>query len=153
MQKYKPYIISFAITFGIAIIGSIVTYLGMDSFSRLIQPPLSPPGFLFPIVWTILYGLMAFGAARIFQKTGNIKDPAIYVFAAQMLFNLGWSVLFFGLDAYLLAFIWLIILWILVLIMIILFYRIDRLSGLLQIPYLLWLTFAAYLNLAIYLIN
>lgn len=153
MRKYKSYIISFVITFAAAIIGGIVTYTGMDSFSRLIQPPLSPPAFLFPIVWTILYALMAFGAARVYNKTGTVNTPALYVFAIQLVFNVGWSLIFFGLELYLLAFVWLLVLWGLVLAMIILFYRIDKLSGVLQIPYLLWLTFAAYLNLAIYLIN
>ena len=124
MKKYKPYIISFCIAFAVAIAGGIVTYLNMSSFEKLIQPLLSPPGFLFPIVWTILYALMAFSAARIYIRLGNLN-----------------------------SFIWLIILWVLVLAMIIVFYRTDKTAALLQLPYILWLSFAAYLNLSIYLIN
>ncbi len=153
MKKYKPYIISFCIAFAVAIAGGIVTYLNMSSFEKLIQPLLSPPGFLFPIVWTILYALMAFSAARIYIRLGNLKNPAMYLYGAQLIFNLGWSILFFGAGAYLFSFIWLIILWVLVLAMIIVFYRTDKTAALLQLPYILWLSFAAYLNLSIYLIN
>ena len=153
MSKYKPYIISFAITFATALLGGIVTYLGMDSFEKVVQPPLAPPSFLFPIVWTILYSLMAFGAARIYIKSGSQLSGALLLYVVQLFFNFWWSVIFFGFGAYLTAFIWLVILWILVLAMIIAFYKIDKLSALIQIPYLLWLTFAAYLNLGIYLLN
>ena len=153
MKKYKPYIITFAAAFLTALLGGIVTYVNMGRYEDLIKPPLSPPGYLFPIVWTILYALMAYGAGRIYSITGTIRTPAIYLYGVQLLFNFGWSLLYFGFGAYLAAFIWLLILWAMVAAMIVLFYRTDRKAGLLQIPYLLWLSFAAYLNLAIYLIN
>ncbi len=153
MKKYRPFIISFAITFAAAVIGGIVTYSGMESYSRLIQPPLSPPAFLFPVVWTVLYALMAFGAARVYRKTGTVKTAPLYAFAVQLVLNVGWSIVFFGLGLYCEAFVWLLILLAAVIVMTVLFYRTDRLSGLLQIPYILWLAFAAYLNLSICIIN
>ncbi len=153
MKKYRPYIISFIITFAAAGLGGLVTYLNLDRYDTLIKPPFSPPAFLFPVVWTILFAAMAFSAARIYTKTGTLKSPAMYIYAAQLFLNLGWSVIFFGLRAYLFAFIWLLILWGAVLAMIIIFYDKDRLSSVINIPYLIWLSFAAYLNLAIYLIN
>lgn len=153
MKKAKPYIISLAITFFIAILGGVVTYAGMPKFDSLNKPFLSPPSFLFPVVWTVLYLLMAVGAARIYLKNAPKSSSALLIYAAQLFFNFWWSAIFFGFGAYLFALIWLLILWLLVLLMILAFYKIDKISGLIQIPYLLWLTFAAYLNLGIILIN
>ncbi len=153
IKKYKTYIISVAIALGVGILGGIVTSLGMPEFSKLNQPPLSPPPFLFPIVWTILYTLMGIGAARIYIKNDKKLSRELLIYAVQLLFNFFWTVFFFGFGAYLFSFIWIAALWGLVLTMIITFYKKDKISGLLQIPYLLWLTFAAYLNLGIYLLN
>lgn len=153
MSKAKPYLISFGVTFLVGILGAIVTYAGQGDFQALNQPPLSPPAFLFPIVWTILFALMAFGAARIYLLNGRKIDTELSVYAAQLIFNFFWCVFFFGFGWYLFSFIWLVALWILVLRMILLFTRRDKLAGLLQIPYLIWLTFAGYLNFGIYLLN
>ena len=153
MKNIKPYVISFAVTFAAAAAGAVVTYTGMDRFSQLVQPPLSPPAFLFPVVWTILYALMAYGAAKVYEQEGTLYNKALFSYAVQLILNLGWSVIFFGLGQYLAAFIWLLLLWAAVIVMILLFYKADKTAGLIQIPYLLWLTFAAYLNLGIYLLN
>ena len=153
MKKFKPYIISFIISFAVAGLGGLVTYLNLDRYDSLIKPPFSPPAFLFPVVWTVLFAAMAFSAARVYLASGAVKTPALYIYAVQLILNLGWSVIYFGLGFYLFAFIWLLILWGSVLAMIILFYDKDKLSSVIQIHYLLWLSFAAYLNLAIYLIN
>ncbi len=153
MSKAKPYVISFAVTYLVAILGGIITYAGQGDFQVLNQPPLSPPAILFPIVWSLLYGLMAFGAARVYIKNNRTINSALIVYAVQLVFNFFWCVFFFGFGSYLLSFVWLIALWLLVLRMILLFRRTDKLSAFLQIPYLLWLTFAAYLNLGIYLLN
>ena len=118
------------------------------------RPPLSPPGFLFPIVWTILYALMGIGAARICEApVSRDRSRALAIFFLQLAFNFFWSILFFNLRAYGWALVWLVILWILILGMIICFWRVDRTAALLQIPYLLWVTFAAYLNYAIWSLN
>ena len=152
MSKYKPYIISLSVTLAVGILGGVVTYLGMDEFSTLTQPPLSPPGFLFPVVWTILYVIMAIGAARVYIKGKRKLSDGLIVYAVQLFFNFFWSVFFFGFGLYLFSFIWLVALWLLVLLMIVLFYRTDKLSAYIQIPYLLWLTFAAYLNMGVFLL-
>ena len=152
-RKYKTYIISIAIALAASILGGIVTYLGMGEFNTLNQPPLSPPGFLFPVVWTVLYVLMGIGAARIYNKEEIKLSPALVIYGIQLFFNYFWSVFFFGAGLYLFSFIWLIALWALVLSMIILFYRIDKPAAYMQIPYILWLSFAAYLNFGIYLLN
>ena len=149
----KTLIYSFVLTFLFAIGGGIVTYAGMSHYKDAAQPPLTPPSWLFPVVWTILFALMAYGAARVYDSVNSAMPRAILVYFIQLTMNFWWCVLFFGFGLYLFAFIWLILLWTAVLIMTVLFYRIDRLSGLIQIPYILWLTFAAYLNCAIWILN
>ena len=149
----KTLIYSFVLTFLFAIGGGIVTYAGMSHYKDAAQPPLTPPSWLFPVVWTILFALMAYGAARVYDSVNSAMPRAILVYFIQLTMNFWWCVLFFGFRLYLFAFIWLVLLWLAVLVMIVLFYRIDKKAGLLQIFYLLWLTFAAYLNLSIYLLN
>ena len=137
------------------LVGAISAFLTKDNmniFEFLNKPPLSPPGFLFPIVWTILYTLM--GIASYLVLTSNKSDDfALIFYGIQLVFNFFWSILFFNFEAYLFSFIWLVILWILILITTILFYKVSKPAGYLIIPYLLWVTFAGYLNLAIYLLN
>ena len=152
-RKYKHYIVSIAIALAVGILGGIITYLGMGEFNSLNQPPLSPPGFLFPVVWSVLYVLMGVGAARVYKKDGNLFSPALKVYAAQLFFNFFWSVFFFGFGLYWFSFIWLAVLWGLVLAMIILFKNTDNAAAYMQIPYILWLTFAAYLNIGIAFLN
>lgn len=151
--KLKTLLWSLILTFALAAAGGVVTYLGMSGFRTAQQPPLSPPAFLFPIVWTLLFAVMAFGAAVIYDSENKNSPKALFVYALQLTMNFWWCVLFFGFRLYLASFIWLVLLWTAVLIMIILFTRINKLAGLLQILYLLWLTFAAYLNLGVWLLN
>jgi len=118
------------------------------------QPALSPPGFVFPVVWVILYALMGIGAARIYEAgASKERSRALLIFFLQLAFNFFWSILFFNLQAFGLALIWLVILWILICGMIISFWHVDKAAALLQIPYLLWVTFAAYLNYGIWSLN
>lgn len=128
---------------------------GMKIFSASIsQPPLSPPAFLFPIVWGVLYALMGISVARIYLSPQSTKrNRALNVYITQLIVNFFWSLIFFNTQAYLFAFFWLLILWILALWMILLFYKVDPLAAKLQIPYLLWLSFAAYLNLGVWYLN
>lgn len=119
-----------------------------------LKPAFSPPDILFPIVWTILYALMGIGAARISMAPPTAdRNRGINLFFAQLIVNFFWSLIFFNANAYGFAFFWLILLWVLVLWMILTFYRTDRTAALLQIPYLLWLTFAAYLNFSVWMLN
>ena len=122
---------------------------------ELNRPPLSPPGWLFPIVWTILYILMGVSSYLIIQSGAEEEavNSALSVYVYQLIVNFLWSTFFFNFGWYLFSFIWLVLLWVLVLIMIVRFYNISRLAGILQIPYLIWVTFAGYLNLGIWLLN
>lgn len=118
------------------------------------QPPLSPPGFVFPIVWVILYALMGIGAARIYAAPpSEARSRSLKLFFLQLAFNFFWSILFFNFRAFGAALIWLLILWVLILAMILSFRKVDKTAALLQVPYLLWVTFAAYLNYGIWSMN
>lgn len=151
MLKFKVFLKSILIP---VIIGGIVGLIisGSIDYNSLQKPVLSPPSILFPIVWTILYILM--GISYGILKSNNLTDSKInLIYYLQLFVNAMWSIIFFTLKFRLFAFIWIIILDILVIIMIIKFYNKNKLSGLLQRPYLLWILFASYLNLSIYLLN
>ena len=140
------------------LVGGLSAFLTRDSmrvFTELNRPPLSPPGWLFPIVWTILYILMGVSSYLIIQSGAEEEavNSALSVYVYQLIVNFLWSTFFFNFGWYLFSFIWLVLLWALVLIMIVKFYNISRLAGILQIPYLIWVTFAGYLNLGIWLLN
>ncbi len=124
----------------------------METFQSLNKPALSPPGWLFPVVWTVLYILMGI-ASYLVLTSGQPNRAALTVYGIQLVFNFFWSIIFFNLESYLFAFIWLVFLWILIFTTMILFYRISKPAGYLLLPYLLWVTFAGYLNFCIYLLN
>lgn len=139
-------------------VGGVSAFLTQDSmqmFEELNKPPLSPPGWVFGVVWTILYTLMGVSAYLVIEsgaKESEVND-ALAVYVYQLIVNFLWPTFFFNFGWYLFSFIWLVLLWILVLIMIVRFYRVSKLAGYLQIPYLIWLTFAGYLNLGIWWLN
>ena len=118
------------------------------------QPPLSPPPLVFPIVWGILFALMGIGAARIYLAPPSLgRTRALRIFILQLLFNFFWSIIFFNLQAFGFALLWLAALWGLLLWMILSFARVEKTAALLQIPYLLWVTFALYLNAGVWVLN
>ena len=118
------------------------------------QPPLSPPSIVFPIVWRILFILMGMGAARIYlSPASKARSRSLLLFLVQLAFNFFWSIIFFNLQAFGFAFLWLIALWILILLMILSFREVDQPAAWLQIPYLLWVSFAVYLNFGVWLLN
>ena len=122
--------------------------------TTIIKPPLSPPGIVFPIVWSILFALMGAGAARIYlSPASNARSRALGIFLLQLAFNFLWSIIFFNLQNFGLALLWLVVLWVLIIWMIKRFHTIDPLSAWMQIPYLLWVTFAAYLNFGVWRLN
>ena len=152
-ENRKKLIICLAIPLAV---GGLATLLsgGTESYRVMNQPPLSPPGWVFPIVWTILYALMGISAARVsLSPDSPTRQRGLNLFIIQLVINFFWSLIFFNAQAYGFAFLWLILLWFLVLWMIISFRRVDRAAALLQIPYLLWLTFAAYLSYGVWLLN
>lgn len=152
--KWKSLLINIAIPVSVGIISSLITGGGFDEYTEsIIKPPLSPSPIIFPIVWTLLYILMGISTYLITQNNEIKENKALIIYAVQLAINFLWPVFFFGFGAYLFSFIWLILLIISVILMIILFYMQNKKAALLQIPYLIWLFFAAYLNFAVYLLN
>lgn len=151
--KWKPLLISILLPLAVGGLSAIITGSAMQDFMLLNKPLLSPPAWVFPVVWTILYILMGIASYIVWQSKDRNKDLALKIYALQLIFNFFWSYIFFNMQNYLFAFIWLMILWLLIIVTTVLFYRINKTAGYLLIPYLLWVTFAAYLNLAIYLMN
>ena len=123
------------------------------SYTALNKPAFSPPGYIFPIVWTILYILMGISSYIVYSSNSPNKAKALLIYGIQLFFNFCWSILFFGFNLYLLAFIWLIALIFIIIIMIREFYAVTPLAAYLQIPYLIWCIFAAYLNLFLFIMN
>lgn len=153
--QWKTLILCLAIPLGVGALSALFTMGDMQSYAALNRPPLSPPGWLFPVVWSILYLLMGYASYLIVtaQTVESEKRRALTAYGAQLLANFIWPLLFFGLKWYLAAFFWLVILWVLIYITIRRFSEIRELAGDLLIPYILWVTFAGYLNLGIYLLN
>ena len=151
----KLLFICLAIPLGVGGLSALLTMGSMDAFASLNQPPLSPPGWLFPIVWTILFILMGISLYLVVNSGAPeaTLSPALTSFAIGLAFNLFWSIWFFNLGWYAFAFVWLLALLVIIIINAVLFYRINKSSGLLLIPYILWVTFAAYLNLSIAILN
>ncbi|MEE0060279.1 MAG: TspO/MBR family protein [Acutalibacteraceae bacterium] len=149
----KQLAISLAISLGVGLLAGILTANSFDVYSGLIKPTLSPPAVLFPIVWTVLYALMGISAYIIYKSDSDYKYLALTIYVLQLVFNFFWSIIYFNLQNPLFAFVWLVMLWVLIIAMIITFAKIDKTAALLQIPYLLWVTFAGYLNLALYILN
>jgi len=136
--------------------GAIATTPAIDSwYVYLNKPFFTPPGWLFGPVWTLLYLLMGVAAYRVYQKGFEKKQVknALYLFATQLGLNTLWSYLFFGYKLLYIAYIEIIILWIFIFLTIKAFNKVDRLAGKLMIPYLLWVTFASFLNLAVAFLN
>lgn len=141
-----------------ALVAGGISYLlggDMKDFANINKPAFAPPAFLFPIVWTILYTLMGISSYIICSNSTDkeSKNSACFVYILQLIVNVLWTLFFFRLKWYLFAFIWLLLLIVLVIVMIIKFYKIKPIAGYLQIPYLLWITFAAVLNFTIYTLN
>ena len=151
--NWKPLLVSIGIALGIGALAGFLTQNSMDIYAQLKQPALSPPGWVFPIVWTILYLLMGISAYLIYESKSPLKEKALTIYAWQLFFNFLWSIVFLNLQNILLAFIVLLILWLLIIAMIRSFKAINPLAAWLQIPYLLWVTFAGYLNLMLYILN
>lgn len=135
-------------------VGAVSSFLGRTMMEPdFIQPTFSPPGYLFPIVWTILYILMGISSYLIYISDSPWRTPSLIIYAIQLVFNFFWSILFFRFSLYGLSFVWLLMLIGFIIIMIYLFSKVRPLAAYLQIPYLLWCLFAAYLNYAVYILN
>lgn len=153
ITNMRQLIISILLSVGVGTVSALLTMNSIDVYNELQKPALSPPGWIFSVVWTILYILMGISAYLIYISDSPDKYKALKIYIAQLIVNALWSVIFFNLECYLFSFIWLILLLILVILMVKSFSAINKTAGYLQIPYLLWLIFAGYLNLSIYLLN
>ncbi|MDE6592850.1 MAG: tryptophan-rich sensory protein [Oscillospiraceae bacterium] len=149
---WKKLILCLIIPLAVGGLSAFLTKDGMEIFKTLNKPPLSPPGKLFPFVWTILYIMMGL-ASYIVLVSKKPNTLGLIAYGVQLFFNFFWSILFFNKQMYLFSFIWLVIMWLLILATTVLFYRNTKLAGYLLIPYLLWVAFAGYLNFGIYLLN
>ena len=154
-NNWKTYVFWILLSEAVGLLAGLLTRNATEAFGQLVaQPPLSPPAILFPIVWTVLYALMGFGAARIrLSPPSAERSRGINLFIAQLIVNFFWPLIFFNAQAYGFALLWLLLLWGLVLWMILTWHKIDPLAAKLQLPYLLWLTFAAYLNFGVWFLN
>ena len=155
-QKIKPYILSVAISLGTGLLSALLTKNNMNIYDEINTPPLSPPAFLFPVVWTVLYVLMGISAALVYTEksaSAQEKKTALYFYGASLVFNFLWSILFFNARSFLFAFVWLVLLLTLIILTIFGYSKINKVAAYLQIPYAVWVTFAGYLNLAIWIFN
>ena len=152
---WKKLLLCLSIPLAVGGLSALITGGGMGAYSQFVQPPLSPPGWLFPVVWTILYLLMGYASYRVLTSGAEPNEirRALILYGAQLLVNFLWPLIFFGLGWYWVALLALLLLWVLVFFTIRAFSKIDEKAGDLLLPYILWLTFAAYLNFGVALLN
>ncbi|MDO4808558.1 MAG: TspO/MBR family protein [Eubacteriales bacterium] len=134
---------------------SVITRSAMTQYNSFNKPALSPPGWLFPVAWTILYILMGLASGIVFLSDcdPDVKRTALIIYVVQLVFNFFWSIFFFNMSLYLFSFIWLLAMWMMVIACTVLFWIANRAAGMMMLPYIAWSTFAAYLNLAVYLMS
>lgn len=155
-KEIRIFAISIATALAVGGLSALLTSGNMDIYSQITQPPFAPPSVLFPIVWTLLYILMGISAAMIYlQKEENPQTArkSLVFYSVSLFLNFFWSIIFFNMQAFLFSFIWLLLLWVSILLTILHYRKISPLAAALQVPYLLWVTFAGYLNLAIFILN
>lgn len=165
-KKWKAFAASILVPLATGALSGFLTREGMKSFNILLQPALSPPAWVFPVAWTILYVLMGISSYLIYTSAeempgteGKKEDRkkkitrAFTIYGYQLIVNFLWPVFFFSFKWYFFSFLWLIFLWVLVAKMILEFGELSKTAALLNVPYLLWLSFAGYLNLGIWLLN
>ena len=155
VKNGRSLLICLAVPLAIGLLASLLIMGGMRAYAGMAKPPLSPPGWVFPAAWTVLYLLMGLASWRITgaNASEDRRQMALSLYAVQLAANFLWPLLFFGLERYTLAFLWLLVLLLLVLATWDRFRRLDRPAGALLLPYILWLCFAAYLNLGAAILN
>ena len=154
-KPWKTYVLWIAICEAVGFLAGILTRQGTKIYAQTaIKPPLTPPGWLFPVVWVVLYALMGIGAARITLTPSSAgRSRGLNLMVTQLVVNFFWPLLFFNAGVYGFALLWLLLLWGLVLWMILVWRKVEPLAAWLQIPYLLWLSFAVYLNAGVWYLN
>ena len=144
-----------AIPLVVGILSAFATKNQMESFELVAKPPLSPPGWVFPTAWSILYILMGVASFLVLSSTAYKTkiDKALMIYGVQLAVNFFWSIIFFNLGEYLFSFVWLVLLLFLVVYTAKLFYGCNKTACYLLIPYILWIVFAGYLNFGVFLLN
>ena len=153
--NFKTLAVCILIPLAVGLLSAFFTRGNMMLFDEIVKPPLVPPTWVFPVVWSILYVLMGIASYIVYQSDAPQDEikKALAVYAAQLVVNFFWSIIFFNFRAFLFAFYWLLLLWVLIIATTILFWQIKRAAGILLLPYLVWVTFAGYLTYAIFLLN
>ena len=144
----KKLLVALAVPLAVGGLSALLSRVATERFDSLEKPPLAPPSWVFPVVWTVLFVLMGIASYLV-----AVEKAALTVYGIQLAFNFAWTLIFFNAGAYLFAFVWLIILWLLIITTVYLFSKIRFAAGLLLVPYALWVAFAGYLNFSIYLLN
>lgn len=155
-KKIKPYVISIGIALTVGGLSALLTMGNMNTYEELNSPPLSPPGILFPIVWSFLYVLMGISTAIIYVKQDENFHEArcgLRAYAISLVFNFLWSIVFFNFKWFGFAFFWLLGLLFFIIKTIVCYYRVNKAAAYLQIPYAIWVAFAGYLNFGIWMLN
>ncbi len=157
IKKYiLPYSVGIAIPLAVGTLSAFLTMGNMDIYNSITVPPLAPPSWLFPIAWTILYVLMGISSVMVFLKRELFPEDVrrgLYAYGVSLVLNFGWSIIFFNAGAFLFAFIWLCVMLYYIVRTVIFYLKADKLAAFLQVPYVLWVMFAGYLNFAIFLLN
>ncbi len=155
-KKLKPYVVSVAVALTVGGLSALLTRNNMNIYDDYVMPPLAPPGWLFPVAWGILYVLMGISAGHIIahqNRNPKAASKGLSIYYLSLFVNFFWSIIFFNMRFVLLAFYWLLLLLGLVIFTVIKYKKVSKAAAYLQIPYILWLVFAGYLNLSIYLLN
>lgn len=154
-KKLKPYALWILLVEAVGFLAALFSGGGTKQFALYAnKPPLTPPSVVFPVVWGILYALLGIGTARIWELSeSRQRSKALNWFIIQLVLNFFWTLVFFNAAAYGVASVWVVVLWTAVFVMILQFSKLDKPAAWLQIPYLLWLTFATYLTFGVWLMN
>ena len=152
--RILPFVLLPAIALGVGWLSSTLTRYGLENiYPTLLKSALTPPDIVFPIAWTLLYILMGIGMAMVWNRGPQAASSSLLFWILQLAFNFLWSILFFGWNNHLGALVCLILLFVLLLWMTLLFRRRCPVAAWLQVPYLLWLLFAGYLNGVVWVLN
>ncbi len=155
-NKIKFYALAILLPLAVGGISAFLTKNNMDIYDSIKTPPLSPPSVVFPIVWSVLYLLMGVSSALVFyssEATNKEKSSALTVYLLSLAANFLWSIVFFNFRAFFTAFAVLAALLVLVVVTVLKYKKINLAAAYLQVPYLIWVAFAGYLNFGIWLLN
>ena len=156
LKKHKSYIVSLIISLGVGILSALLTMKNNNIEEVFRQPPGTPPAFIFPIVWTVLFILMGISAAIVFENRKNAPSEArngLCYYAMSLVVNFSWSIIFFNLKAIFIAALWIVFLLFLIIMTAVKYFKVKPIAAFLQIPYIIWVSYATYLTFGIFILN